>query len=315
MILCVTLNPCVDKTLVVPAWMPGSNVRGVSTRSVAGGKGNNVARALRGLGHGDVRPVSFFGGRAGELSLELLRSQDGFDPIAIPTAAETRVILTVLTDGTTEQTAFFDPDPAITASEAAALIEAVAHAIETRQVHALTLSGSSPSPATHGTFADLIALAQSRRVPVFLDSYGPALAALWGFWPTAIRINRREAADHLKRADVHDDQIARLLERWAERGVEVAIVTDGAGPVMARIHSQTYRVLSPQMKLVNATGSGDSMLAGLVDAYLARRGGEDLLRHAIACGAANAMTWDAGAISIDDVRRIEEVIAGLRIVG
>ena len=64
MILCVTLNPCLDKTLTVPAWRPGELLRGRAVREVVGGKGNNVARALARLGR-EPRPVTFFGGPVG----------------------------------------------------------------------------------------------------------------------------------------------------------------------------------------------------------------------------------------------------------
>ena len=64
MILCVTLNPCLDKTLIVPAWRPGDSVRGRAVREVVGGKGNNVARALTRLGR-SVRPATFLGGPVG----------------------------------------------------------------------------------------------------------------------------------------------------------------------------------------------------------------------------------------------------------
>src|SRR5206468_466912 len=60
MIFCVTLNPCLDKTLTVPPWRPGDSVRGRAVREVVGGKGNNVARALAALGH-TARPVTFLG--------------------------------------------------------------------------------------------------------------------------------------------------------------------------------------------------------------------------------------------------------------
>ena len=53
MILCVTLNPCLDKTLTVPHWRPGDLVRGVAVRDVVGGKGNNVSRRSSGW---DERP-------------------------------------------------------------------------------------------------------------------------------------------------------------------------------------------------------------------------------------------------------------------
>src|SRR5262249_5696242 len=150
MILCVTLNPCLDKTLTVPAWRPGDLVRGSAIREVVGGKGNNVARALRRLGQ-ESRPVLFLGGPVGSICESRLRSDDGLDPLVIPTAAPTRVILTVRTESSAEQTAFFDPDPAIGAAEAERLLQVVEQALR-GDVAALTLSGSSPSPSTDELF-------------------------------------------------------------------------------------------------------------------------------------------------------------------
>src|SRR5579875_1886396 len=108
MILCVTLNPCLDKTLTVPPWRPGDLVRGTNLREVVGGKGNNVARALTRLGQ-SARPVTFLGGAVGAACESLLRRDDGLDPLVVPTGAPTRVILTVRTGTSPEQTAFFDP--------------------------------------------------------------------------------------------------------------------------------------------------------------------------------------------------------------
>src|SRR4051794_30220358 len=121
MILCVTLNPCLDRTLTVPAWRPGENVRGKAVREGVGGKGNNVARALARLGRAP-RPVTILGGPVGDRCASLLRDQDGFDALVTPSVAPTREILTVLTEGTAEQSAFFDPDPPVSESEAEDLL-------------------------------------------------------------------------------------------------------------------------------------------------------------------------------------------------
>jgi len=160
MILCVTLNPCLDKTLTAPDWSPGDDVRGTAVREVVGGKGNNVARALARLGR-PARPATFFGGAVGDRCEALLRSGDGFDPLVTRTEAPTREILTVRSDRSAS-TAFFDPDPAVSPGEAEALLHRVEGALAVGGVEALTLSGSSPSPATHGLFSDLIALAKAR---------------------------------------------------------------------------------------------------------------------------------------------------------
>lgn len=307
MILCVTLNPCLDKTLTIPRWQPGDLVRGKAVREVVGGKGNNVARALGRLGR-KPRPVTFFGGFVGSQGEALLRNADGLDPLVVRTESATRVILTVLTDGTTDQTAFFDPDPAITAVEAGELVRNVEQQLAAGAVEAVTLSGSSPAPATHGLYSDLIALSNARRVPVFLDTYGPALDAVWGFWPTVIQLNRREAAIRLRKSSVTDDDVAGLLNEWDRRGVQCAVVTDGPNPASILYRGRRYRAIPPGIRPVNPIGSGDSLLAGLVDAWLNRLEPEPLFQHAIACAIANALVWDAGAIDPQTVAQWSEKV-------
>ena len=53
MILTVTLNAAIDRTVAVPNFRLGHRHRAVESRTFAGGKGVNVARALKLLG----RPV------------------------------------------------------------------------------------------------------------------------------------------------------------------------------------------------------------------------------------------------------------------
>ena len=304
MILCVTLNPCLDKTLVTPAWKPGGSVRGRSVREVVGGKGNNVARALKRLGR-DARPVTFLGGAAGATCRALLAEADGLEPIVVETKAPTRVILTVATEGTADQTAFFDPDPEIAPAEADELIAKVERALAEPGVEALTLSGSSPCSTTHGVYSELISLARARRIPVFLDTYGPALEAIWGFWPTVIQMNRREAALRLGVSEVDDEQVVGLLRDWRRRGVACGIVTDGPDPALVQYGDTLYQAIPPEIPVVNPIGSGDSMLAGLVDAWLKGGEPESILRHAVAAAAANAAVWDAGGIDPETVARLE----------
>jgi len=307
MILCVTLNPCLDKTLTTLSWEPGDSVRGLSVRNVVGGKGNNVARALKRLGR-SARPVTFLGGSVGATCRAMLQEEDGLDPVVVETRSPTRVILTVSTQGTTDQTAFFDPDPEIKPEEADALVARVDAALAEPGVQALTLSGSSPAPATHGLYSDLIGVARARRVPVFLDTYGPALEAIWGIWPMVIQLNRREAAGRLRKSSATDDDVLGLLHDWRRRGVVFGVVTDGPGAVLIQHEGRRYRATPPTIELVNPIGSGDSLLAGLVDGWLAGEDPESIIRHAIACAAANASVWDAGAVDPEIVARLESKI-------
>ncbi|WP_152050417.1 1-phosphofructokinase family hexose kinase [Tautonia marina] len=307
MILCVTLNPCLDKTLTVPSWKPGDSVRGSAVSEVVGGKGNNVARALKRLGR-DARPATFLGGPVGDRCASLLRDTEGFDPLIVSSKAPTRTILTVRTEQSSEQTAFFDPDPEISADEADALLRAVDQAIAAGGIEAVTLSGSSPSEATHGLYLDLISMARMRRLPVFLDTYGPPLETLWGFWPDVIQLNRRELSQHLRREALTDEDIFSTLGTWAGHGVRIAVVTDGPEAVLIHADGQYYRAYPPEIEVVNPIGSGDCLLAGLVERWLAGADLEAILRHAISCAVANALVWDAGDLDPEEVARIEPEI-------
>jgi tagatose 6-phosphate kinase len=97
--------------------------------------------------------------------------------------------------------------------------------------------------------------------------------------------------------------VAALLGDWDRRGVICGVVTDGPNPVSILYRGRRYRVIPPQIKVVNPIGSGDSLLAGLVDGWLNRLEPEALFRHAIGCAVANAMVWDAGAIDPQVVAR------------
>lgn len=309
MILCVTLNPCLDKTLQVPPWRPGESVRGTSVSEVVGGKGNNVARALKRLGRLS-RPALFLGGPLAPLCESLIRERDGLEPLVCPIAAVTRIITTIRTQGSNHQTAFFDPDPDITDEEATALYHRVEGAIITDRVELITLCGSSPSRTTDGLYSDLISLARTHRIPVLLDTYGAALDSIWGFWPDGMQLNRREAAQHLRKPlrDVTDEDVFGLLDDWSRHGVSFGMVTDGPDSVLIQARGKSYVAYPPEIEVINPIGSGDCALAGLADGWLKGLDPTDLIRHALACAVANAVVWDAGAIDPLEVQRLEPEI-------
>ena len=299
-VLCVTLNPCLDKTLTVPAWKPGDNVRGTAIREVVGGKGNNVARALKGLGQ-SARPATFLGGSTGSRCELLLKRDDGMEPLVIASSAETRTILTVRTGESADQSAFFDPDPAISDNEADLMLEAIRLEIQSGHVQALTLSGSSPSVSTHRLYGDLIRLARESGITVLLDTYGMALKSLDSAGPDLIQLNRKEVAGilGLQSDELSEPLIFEWLKGWVEKGTRLAVLTQGPEDVLAVSIEGFWRVVPPKIQAVNPIGSGDCFLAGLTYASMRSESAPSQLKFAVACAVANACVWDAGAISIE----------------
>src|SRR4029077_6276654 len=101
-ILTVTLNAAIDRTVAVPNFRLGRRHRAVESRTVAGGKGINVARALNLLGR-PVIATGFVGGPSGTRVLEELHEESVLTDF-IEIAAETRINLAVIDPTSGEQT-------------------------------------------------------------------------------------------------------------------------------------------------------------------------------------------------------------------
>ena len=108
---------------------------------------------------------------------------------------------------------------------------------------------------------------------------------------------------------MNDQDVLSLLANWHRHGVTCGVVTDGPNPALVQVREKRYRAIPPAIRALNPIGSGDSLLAGLVDAWLAGTDTEPMIRHAMGCAAANAVVWDAGAIDPEQVERFaREVI-------
>jgi tagatose 6-phosphate kinase len=300
MIICITLNPCLDKTVVVPPWRPSDIVRGTAMMEVTGGKGNNVARVLGRLGR-DARPMTFLGGYLGDRCEQLLREQDGLDPLVVRTAAPTREILTVRTGDTAQQNAFIDPNPEITPAECQALRDLYADTMAGGQVTHVAMSGSSPCADLDDFWPEAIRIAREHNVPTILDTYGDTLERSLAAGPGAVKINRAEAEMWAGEPIPDDDALCAALDRLLETDAQWAIITLGADGAVAGHGAQRWRLRAPEIELSNPIGSGDAMAAAFIHAQLTGLPPQQTATLAVAAGTANARVWLAGAISPADL--------------
>lgn len=290
--LCVTLNPCLDKTLVVPPWTPNEHqVRGREFGQVVGGKGVNVARALRRLGCA-AQPALFLGGELGQLCYRLLHEQDGFAPLVTWTQSPTREILTVRTEDTAEQTGFFDPNPAIQPFERDEMAEKLAHVFAGGAAWC-AMSGSSPCQVTDDLFATLVRRARAAGVRTLVDTYGDCLNLALEVAPDVVKVNRRECEQALGTELNAPDAIRTALRQLLDFGVTYAAVTFGPRGMAAAWDQSVVAWRPPAIEVVNPIGAGDAMTAGLVDAL--SRGDEPsrAFRWAMACAVASVKHWVA----------------------
>jgi tagatose 6-phosphate kinase len=274
MIVTVTPNLALDVTYELPELRPGHahRVRAVHTR--AGGKGVNVARVLRSLGH-DVLVLGPVGGATGE-AVRADLDASGLAHDLVPCAGETRRTVTIVAGG--EATSLAEPGPVIAPDEWAALEARIPDA------DVLVLSGSLPPGVDADAVAGLVARLSARDVPVIVDTSGEALRRAAPYaW--AVKPN----AEELAATTGTDDPVAgaRML------GARTVVVSLGAEGLLAVTGDQVHRAAPPRVVSGNPTGAGDAVVAAL--AAGAGSPWPELLRDAAALSAAAVLAPLAGS--------------------
>ena len=299
MILCVTLNPVLDTTFFVDEMRPVYRTEAQRVTYVAGGKGDNVARALGILGE-PAHALVALGGDTGRHVANLLAAE-GIAATPAWMSGETRLQITVI-DRVFEQRAFYAPAAPFTADDQAEFRRRFEDLLP--GADAVCLSGSAPDTVAAALVPELLALARDRGLPTLLDSSGEGLRQGVTAAPRIIKVNLAEAEALLGRKLVTpDDQVAALdaLRQW---GSDWAILTLGEQGALFAAGERRWSARPPRVEAINPIGSGDAMTAGLMAGVVRRLTPEECFRLGMAAAAANTLTWDACRFDAGEVHRL-----------
>lgn len=308
MILTVTMNPSIDTAYRLDA-LKIDDVNRVTPAKTAGGKGLNVSRVLVQLGD-EVLATGVLGGHMGAY-LEDLMDADGIPHDFEHIAGESRICLNILHEG--NQTELLESGPVVSEGELASFGEKFASLAP--RAACITISGSLPAGVPAGYYAELVACAARAGVPVLLDTSGAALDAALAadVKPTLIKPNLTEINGLLGTGFTPDD-LPELQKTLAEddrfAGISWVVITMGAAGAVAFHEGQGYRVVAPRIECVNATGSGDSTIAGFAHAIAVGADAVEVLRCGNACGTLNAMDPHTGHLVME---RWDEVYGGIEV--
>jgi 1-phosphofructokinase family hexose kinase len=305
MIVTVTLNPTLDKTLSVPRLEPGAVHRARMLRQDLGGKGINVSRALRALGMESII-LGFIGGRTGQAMQSGLLAA-GFEAHFVEVEGETRQNLTLLDETSGQYTKINEPGATAGPQHLAALQAEVDRIARPGALWAFC--GSLPPGAPPDLYARLIEQVQERGGQAFLDTSGPALRHGLSARPYALKPNLEEAAELLERPLPNEDEEYRAARRLQDLGPSLVALTRGAQGMVLAWGEEMVIATPPFAATRSPVGAGDAALAGLLWAV---SDGCDVLetaRRAVACGTAAAMQEGTG---VGDRRLVEELLGQVR---
>ncbi len=285
MIVTLTPNPSLDRTLQLDRLVRGGVHRALGGRIDPGGKGVNVSRALS--AHGiTTTAVLPLGGPDGARLAELL---DGLGVIvsAVPVAGSVRSNITVAEpDGTT--TKLNEPGPTLTEAECSTLVDAVV-ALAGPGTWVVG-SGSLPGGLPDSFYADLLIPLHAAGAQVAIDSSGEAMRAVLAgsgaSLPDLIKPNHEELAEAVGRPLPTLGAVVEAARELQARGVGTVLASLGAaGAVLVDAETALHgeaRIAAP----VSTVGAGDALLAGYLSQAAAGASARDCLTAALAWGAA-----------------------------
>jgi 1-phosphofructokinase family hexose kinase len=311
LIVTVTLNAAIDRTLTVPNFQRGQRHRASAGVTLAGGKGINVARALKALGV-PVVATGLVGGATGTRIVEELTAEAILNDF-VRIEGESRTSTAVVDPTGETYTEINEWGPAISPDELQVLREKLRYL--TQGAELVVFAGSLPRDVAEDFYAESVRELARRQVPVVLDTEGEPLRLGVEAEPFLVSPNQSEA-EGLVGQEFHDDEDFLLaLDRIAEMGARNILITTENGCVALlreEREAQRYRAIAPRLEPVSTVGSGDALLGAYLAARHVGRTHEESLRAAVATGAASTLEVGAGRF---DPRMAGRLQAGVIVTG
>jgi 1-phosphofructokinase family hexose kinase len=302
-IVTVTLNAALDRTLTVPNFQRGQRHRATQGLMLAGGKGINIARALKLLGV-PVVATGLVGGRTGTRIVDELTGEAILNDF-VRIEGESRTSTAVVDPTAPTYTEINEWGPAVRPDELEMLLGKLAYLAQSAD--AVVFAGTLPRDVDEGFYGEAIRELNRRGVRTVLDSEGQPLRLGVQAEPLLVSPNQREAEGLVGQEFSDDDDFLLGLDSIAERGARNVLITQEAGCfalLREERAARRYRARAPEVEPVSAVGSGDVLLAAFLAAWLDEKPAEEALRSAVATGTASTLEVGAGRFDEREAGRL-----------
>lgn len=282
MIMTVTLNPAIDHFVRLDQFELGLVNRAKSDQKVAGGKGINISKALKNLGHSSVAH-GFIGGFTGRFIQEQLELEEiGTDFTQIQ--ADTRINVKIQSEIETEINGV---SPQISVDE----LKQLESKLEQLQAgDFLVLAGSVPKTLPKIVYQRLMEQAAAKGAQVFIDTSGEALKSVIDLKPTLIKPNHHELAELFSTTISTKEEAIPYAKQLVEKGIRYVLVSFAGDGAILATKDGVYFATVPEGKVVNSVGAGDSVVAGFIAALAEGQSIENVFAFAVASGSATAFS-------------------------
>ena len=285
MIITVTLNPALDKTVILPGFAVNTVNRVSATRLDPGGKGINVSKVVKALG-GKTLALGVLGGAAGGYI------QAAMDKMELPndmvlTGEITRTNLKIIDPLLQTNTDINEPGGPVSEETLDAVWHKLTKAVKPGDT--VVLAGKNPPGMPDSRLADWVTRLHGMKVYTCVDTVGEPMQQAIAAQPDIIKPNREELAEIAGRRMVTDDDVLTAARELVGRGVGLVTASLGADGAIFVTRNQAFRGYAPKVSVVSVAGAGDAMMAALTHYSAAGCSLEETARRSIAVSVASVM--------------------------
>lgn len=284
MIYTVTLNPSLDYIAECKDFTLGATNRTSSEIIYPGGKGINVSIVLSNLGD-RTTALGFLAGFTGEhidslikdmgISSRMIRLDEGMSRINLKLKSK-------------EETELNGMGPNINIIDIARLYQKLESITED---DILVLAGSIPPSVSEGLYSDIMERLKEKKIKIVVDATKDLLMNVLDKKPFLIKPNIHELGELFNvKLDSADEALPYALKLKEMGAVNVIISMGKDGAMMVDEYGNSYTMNSPEGKLVNSVGAGDSLVAGFLHKYLETGNYEEAFRYGVCTGSASAFS-------------------------
>ncbi len=286
MVVTVTMNPAIDKTVFVDSFEYGGLNRIKSSESDVGGKGINVSKTIKSLGGKSVA-TGFIAGEAGN-RIEKCLNEAGIETDFVKVEGETRTN-TKIVDGKGELTELNEQGPCISSKKLSELLEIIRK--YAKEDTLFVLAGSVPGGVPKDIYAKIIKEAHEKGAIVLMDADGDLFKEGLKEKPDIIKPNRAELESFLGIDHKADDEVLYSEgKKLLDQGIKKVVISMGKDGAMFLSENESYICPGLKVEANSAVGAGDAMVAALAYSFENGFNKEDTARLCMATSAGAVMT-------------------------